>query len=80
MFLRLAGHPVAAAGLADALVALRSGLTNRFGDPVDRLFHDEELDGPSPHRVPVSRAKIAEVKARLGLIRRSHQASLGREG
>ena len=25
-----------------------------------------ELDGPSPHRVPVSRAKIAEVKARLG--------------
>ncbi|KRR27090.1 carbon monoxide dehydrogenase [Bradyrhizobium lablabi] len=29
-----------------------------------------ELDGPSPHRVPVSRAKIAEVKARLGLTRR----------
>jgi NO-binding membrane sensor protein with MHYT domain len=29
-----------------------------------------ELDGPQPHRVPVSRAKIAEVKARLGLIRR----------
>jgi NO-binding membrane sensor protein with MHYT domain len=26
-----------------------------------------ELDGPSPHRVPVSRARIAEVKARLGL-------------
>ena len=32
-----------------------------------------ELDGPSPHRVPVSRAKIAEVKARLGLARRNHQ-------
>jgi DNA-binding LytR/AlgR family response regulator len=29
-----------------------------------------ELDGPSPHRVPVSRAKIAEVRARLGLVRR----------
>ncbi|MGY3617299.1 MHYT domain-containing protein [Bradyrhizobium sp. USDA 10063] len=29
-----------------------------------------ELDGSSPHRVPVSRAKIAEVKARLGLTRR----------
>jgi diguanylate cyclase len=29
-----------------------------------------ELDGPSPHRVPVSRAKIAEVRARLGLARR----------
>ena len=32
-----------------------------------------ELDGPTPHRVPVSRAKIAEVKARLGLARRNHQ-------
>ena len=31
-----------------------------------------ELDGPTPHRVPVSRAKIAEVKARLGLARRHH--------
>ncbi len=30
-----------------------------------------ELDGPSPHRVPVSRAKIAEVKARLGLAHRA---------
>ena len=30
-----------------------------------------ELDGPSPHRVPVSRAKIAEVKARLGLAKRT---------
>jgi NO-binding membrane sensor protein with MHYT domain len=29
-----------------------------------------ELDGPSPHRVPVSRARVAEVKARLGLVRR----------
>jgi len=26
-----------------------------------------ELDGPAPHLVPVSRAKIAELKARLGL-------------
>lgn len=29
-----------------------------------------ELDGPSPHLVPVSRARIAEVKARLGLVNR----------
>jgi NO-binding membrane sensor protein with MHYT domain len=29
-----------------------------------------ELDGPAPHRVPVSRAKVAEVKARLGLVRK----------
>jgi hypothetical protein len=30
-----------------------------------------ELDGPTPHRVPVSRAKIAEVKSRLGLQKRT---------
>jgi NO-binding membrane sensor protein with MHYT domain len=29
-----------------------------------------ELDGPTPHRVPVSRARIAELKARLGLAKR----------
>jgi NO-binding membrane sensor protein with MHYT domain len=38
-----------------------------------------ELDGPSPHRVPVSRAKIAEVKARLGLAKRHASVGLGRE-
>jgi NO-binding membrane sensor protein with MHYT domain len=41
-----------------------------------------ELDGPSPHRVPVSRAKIAEVKARRGRARRhaeSPNAGLGRK-
>jgi hypothetical protein len=31
-----------------------------------------ELDGPVPHRVPVSRARIAELKARLGLARHHH--------
>lgn len=30
-----------------------------------------ELDGATPHLVPVSRAKIAELKARLGLLRRA---------
>lgn len=30
-----------------------------------------ELDGPAPHLVPVSRAKIAELKARLGLAKRN---------
>ncbi len=29
-----------------------------------------ELDGAEPHRIPVSRARIAEVRARLGLVRR----------
>jgi diguanylate cyclase len=38
-----------------------------------------ELDGPMPHRVPVSRAKIAEVKARLGLARRDHWTGIGRQ-
>jgi NO-binding membrane sensor protein with MHYT domain len=33
-----------------------------------------ELDGPTPHCVPVSRARIAEVKARLGLARRNGHA------
>lgn len=33
-----------------------------------------ELDGPSPHRVPVSRAKIAELKTRLGISGRNSQA------
>ena len=36
-----------------------------------------ELDGPSPHRVPVSRARIAEVKARLGLAGRHAGAASG---
>jgi NO-binding membrane sensor protein with MHYT domain len=34
-----------------------------------------ELDGNVPHRVPVSRARIAELKARLGLARRGAPAS-----
>lgn len=29
-----------------------------------------QLDGTAPHRIPVSRAKVADVKARLGLVRR----------
>jgi hypothetical protein len=46
--LRLTGQAVAAAGLSDALVALRTAVAQQFGDPVDALFHDEELDGPLP--------------------------------
>ncbi len=34
-----------------------------------------ELDGPTPHRTPVSRPKIAEVKARLGLVKRNGQSA-----
>ena len=60
--LRLAGHgsavmlrvglqPVAAAGLSDALVAVRSGIAVGTGDYETSLFHDEDLDGPLPTRV-----------------------------
>jgi DNA-binding LytR/AlgR family response regulator len=38
-----------------------------------------ELDGPTPHRVPVSRAKIAEVKARLGLARRNYPVGISQQ-
>lgn len=34
-----------------------------------------ELDGPTPHLVPVSRSRIAELRARLGLRSRSAQAT-----
>ena len=49
--LRIAHRAVAAVGLSDAIVALRTG----FGAPsgADReaaLFHDDELDGPLPER------------------------------
>lgn len=36
-----------------------------------------ELDGAVPHLVPVSRAKVAELKARLGLMRRNTAAPGG---
>ena len=40
-----------------------------------------ELDGAVPHLVPVSRAKIAEVRARLGLLPRQIQpAALPKQG
>lgn len=48
------GHQVAAAtGLADALVALRADVQSGFVDPVDALFHDEEIDGPVAERLRV---------------------------
>ena len=54
VLLRVAGQPVAAAGLADVLVAMRfgtgTGMSTGFIDPVDALFHDEEIDGPLPTR------------------------------
>ncbi|MEI6253137.1 MAG: TobH protein [Mycobacteriaceae bacterium] len=59
VLLRVGGHPIAATGLADALVALR-GRTPRFADPVEALFHDEEIDGPLPGRPRVLALSLAE--------------------
>ncbi|HEY0226265.1 MAG TPA: TobH protein, partial [Mycobacterium sp.] len=50
MLLRIAHQVVAATGLADAVVALRS--KSEYGS-VDALFHDEEIDGPLPDRLRV---------------------------
>lgn len=50
VLLRVAGRPVGTAGLSDAVVALRNAAAAGFVDPVDALFHDEEIDGPLPTR------------------------------
>ena len=53
IMLRIAHQAVAAVGLADAIVALRTGMSGRASD-ADRdaaLFHDDEIDGPLPERV-----------------------------
>jgi hypothetical protein len=51
ILLRVAQQPVAAVGLADALVALRRGLASSPTDYESSIFHDEEIDGPLPARV-----------------------------
>lgn len=51
MFLRIAHRPVAAVGLADALVALHSGIGGPAADHEAALFHDDQIDGPRSPRV-----------------------------
>ena len=53
VLLRIGGQVVAAAGLADAVVALRAAASDGFQDPAEALFHDEEIDGPLPARLRV---------------------------
>ncbi|OBI41384.1 TobH protein [Mycobacterium sp. E796] len=58
VLLRLAHEVVAATGLADAVVALRTatdGLAGSGGaaSSVEDLFHDDEIDGPRPDRLRV---------------------------
>ncbi|WP_059016208.1 hypothetical protein [Mycobacterium sp. M26] len=66
VLLRVGHVAVAAAGLADALVALRAGAARGFADPVDALFHDEELDGPLPSRMRVLALTLAAERAVVG--------------
>jgi hypothetical protein len=67
MLLRIANQAVGAAGLADAVTALRSGPMGQSS--VDALFHDEEFDGPLPDRLRVLaltlRAERTVVAARV---------------
>jgi hypothetical protein len=51
VLLRIAREVAAAAGLADALIALGAG--PGFADPTESLFHDEEIDGPITERLRV---------------------------
>ena len=66
VLLRIGGQTVAAAGLADALVAVSRAASERFADPVDALFHDEEIDGPRPSRPRVLALTLAEERPVLG--------------
>jgi hypothetical protein len=53
VLLRFAHQVAAATGLADALVALRAAADSGSVDPVEALFHDEEIDGPVAERLRV---------------------------
>ncbi|MFN8032449.1 MAG: TobH protein [Mycobacterium sp.] len=59
VLLRVAHQPVASAGLADAVVALRGGMARGLANSVDALFHDEAIDGPLPNRARVLALSLA---------------------
>ena len=72
VLLRIAHQVAAATGLADALVALRTVADSGSVDPVEALFHDEEIDGPVAERLRVlaltldaERSVVASRVARL---------------
>ena len=62
VLLRIAGRPVGAAGLADAVVALRGAAAAGLADP---LFHDEAIDGPLPTRPRVLALTLHAERAML---------------
>ena len=66
VLLRVANEVVAAAGLADALTALRSGPGPGFVDPAEALFHDEEIDGPITDRLRVVVLALDAERALVG--------------
>jgi hypothetical protein len=52
VLLRVAHQAVAAVGLADAVVALRGGMSSDSGTGREHsIFHDEQIDGPLPRRL-----------------------------
>lgn len=57
--LRVANTVTAATGLADAVVALRTGAAAGSADADAALFHDEEIDGPLPQRLLVLAVVLA---------------------
>lgn len=61
--LRVAHQAAVAAGLADVLVAMRAGLAAGYRDPVDALFHDDEIDGPLPERIRTLALTLAAERA-----------------
>ena len=70
VMLRVGHKTVSAVGLADALVAIGTGWGRDSGDADERsIFHDEEIDGPLPHRtrtiVLTTDAERPAVTARL---------------
>ncbi|MCV7197627.1 TobH protein [Mycobacterium angelicum] len=56
--LRVGDQVVAATGLADAVVAVRTWASDGFRG-ADALFHDEEIDGPLPERLRVLALTLA---------------------
>jgi len=71
VLLRIAHQPVAAVGLGDALVALHTGFGGgAAADGEASIFHDEQIDGPSPRRVRTfvlaTDAERPVVAARIG--------------
>ncbi|OBB00226.1 TobH protein, partial [Mycobacteriaceae bacterium 1482268.1] len=67
VMLRIAHLPVATVGLADAIVASRTGLGAQSGpDREAALFHDDEIDGPSPERVRTVALTLDDERAVVG--------------